>query len=119
MGKVRKLRKKYHLACQKSATATQENDTAVVPVVESVPGKAELPVKLSSDANIFAGITISFSDLQQTLLPPTTKPLNVPLGTVSEPSVIESLSKKGWSRKHVTKKDKILARRERLLKSML
>ncbi|XP_034232549.1 uncharacterized protein LOC117640290 [Thrips palmi] len=115
MGKVRKLRKKYHLACQKAAAA-ESNDTPVVPVVQSVPGQAELPVKLSTDSNIFAGITISFADLKQTLLPPSTQPLDVPLGTVSEPSVVGSLFKKNL--KHVSKKDKIIARREALLRKI-
>lgn len=105
MGKVRRLRKKYHLACQKS----EPTSTDVVPVVESIPGRKEVPV---IDSNIFAGLTISLSDLQQTLLPPSSAPV---LGTVSEASVIGSQIEK--STKHVSKKDKRFARREALLRS--
>lgn len=113
MGKVRRLRKKFHLACQKSQS--DQVATPVVPVVSSIPGQTEVPVKLSSDSNIFAGITISFSDLQQKLPPPT--PV---LGTVSEPSVSGDQTSKSTNQsntRHVPKKEKRLARREALLRS--
>lgn len=116
MGKVRKLRKKYHLACQKAAATAENEDTPVVPVVKSIPGRVELPVTLNTDANIFSGLTISFDKLQKSLLPHLSNPPDVPLGTISEPSVAGTLKKKGL--KGVSKKDKIIARREALLRKI-
>ncbi|XP_026277330.1 uncharacterized protein LOC113205791 [Frankliniella occidentalis] len=113
MGKVRRLRKKYHLACQKADNAETDSSTPIVPVVQSVPGRLEVPVKLNSDANIFAGLTISLSDLKQTLLP---QPTTAVLGSVSEASVVGS--QKAQSKKPALKKDRRLVRREELLKKL-
>ncbi|KAJ1523332.1 hypothetical protein ONE63_001203 [Megalurothrips usitatus] len=117
MGKVRRLRQKYHLACQKSgATDTDLTTTPVVPVFKSVPGQVEVPVKCSNDSNIFAGVTISVSDLNQTLLPPPKQATQV-LGSVSEASVAGS-SRAAKATKHIPKKEKRLARREMLLRKI-
>jgi len=110
MGKVRRLRQKYHLACQKSEVTSKL--TPIVPVVQSVPGQPDVPVKLSDESNLFAGVTISLSDLKQTLLPPSQELL----GSVSEASVVGTQTNS--SLKHVPKKEKRLVRREALLRKI-
>ncbi|KAK3907693.1 Vesicle-associated membrane protein-associated protein C16G5.05c [Frankliniella fusca] len=114
MGKVRRLRKKYHLACQREETAKTETSTPILPVVQSLPerlGPVEVPLILDKGSNIFSGITISLSDLKQTLVPPTTR--TTVLGSVSEASVVESA--RTDKNKPRRKKDFLADRRKKLL----
>ena len=109
MGKVRRLRQKYHLACQKSEP--EPKPTPIVPVVHSEPGQPVVPIRLSDKSNLFAGVTISLSDLKQSLQPPCREIL----GSVCEAPVVGSQATS--TLKHVAKKEKRLVRREALLRS--
>ena len=114
MGKVRRLRQKYHQSCQKSEKQpTTSPSTPIAPVVFSVPGEPVPPIKLPTDSNLFAGVKISLSDLKQSLLPPSREILG---STSLEATVVSSKIKKDL--KHLPKKEKRRYVRESLLERL-
>lgn len=103
MGKVRKLRQKYHISLKKSKSASN--------LPEEVSKGDELASKknlFKSTDNIFAGIDINFDSLTKTL--PKDFDTRSLISTKSRKELKEE-------ERHMKKKDKLKLRHQRFLQS--
>lgn len=110
MGKVRKLRQKFHIATKGDKTNDQKTITNEVPVYK--------PLVISPiSENVFAGLKINFDNLNEL------KHSNIPddidtTDNKEDNNLSAALLKLRSSSKQINKKDKIRNRREMLLKKI-
>lgn len=120
MGKLKRERQKFHI------TSTVGTKVAVTPTRPSHKGKPPLPTQLDAVENIFAGINIQLDNLNKFVEP---EPMVDEIETPTVPEIVEEKTnitlavekpknKSDAPEKHLTKKEKMRLKHEKLMQKL-